>query len=611
MPILTHAARLLLTSLAFGPLFYGSLAAAPAAPAEGAAAAARATLRQVAQLPPEAQQAWMRDLERRIARANVLALGTEQGARENARVAAMLREKIVTWQTLLDLLRQLYQREQVAIGRLVRHYRGQVVETFRKESRALVEREEAWYRVWAAWEKGGSLPQQQDRLIAWLETAIRNSTAATLGPLPPDPRFGPDAQEPPMIARKQPPELTPSIPGNVLRPSLPQGPAALPVGPNRQLAQAEIPRLSAIAAPDTPGPTTPGPALPPRRVAEAGPVTTPIVGSQKPAGIGRQPAQLLPTPEPPKADVVATRPTTRNGTGSAKTVDTGRPSRPSVGLPSLPGPDAALAGRPAVLPPPADVRPPSSANQVPSVPGRQPPPPLPRTDQNLLAMRPAEPAQPVVPRATLLPSPDVRPQLPGDQALPVPGRQTLPPVPRTGQDLLAMRPTESVQPVLPKATLLPDFPEPAQPTAPKSAGRQETAEPSVEPPEPEVRVNIEELAARITGTNLALRAIGAELAETREWSTDRLASLVNRLDILVLRQQDLALFCDLTAPEERRALEPMEPPRAAISQVKSRIKALRARTAGSEFSGTEAERRTELDQLDALARRLAGLEVGK
>ena len=47
----------------------------------------------------------------------------DDAEKEQARVAALLRQKSVSWPTLIDLLRLLEQREKAAIGRLVRQYR--------------------------------------------------------------------------------------------------------------------------------------------------------------------------------------------------------------------------------------------------------------------------------------------------------------------------------------------------------------------------------------------------------------------------------------------------------------------------------------------------------
>ena len=156
-------------------------------------------------------------------------LKPDDAQREQARVAAILRQKTVGWNELLDLLRQLDQREKAAIARLVRQYRADVYETFHKRPRDLVDRQEAWYRIWSLWEKAGSPPEQQDRLMDWLAEAIKVSGKDSIGPLPVDPKFGDEVQlVPEQLVRQlmQPPATKP--PAVTPRASTPEktGPAA-------------------------------------------------------------------------------------------------------------------------------------------------------------------------------------------------------------------------------------------------------------------------------------------------------------------------------------------------------------------------------------------------
>ena len=106
----------------------------------------------------------------------------EDAQREQARAAKLLHQKTVAWNDLLGFLRQLDQREKAAIARLVRQYRAEVYGTFDKQPRELVDRQEAWYRIWSLWEKAGSPPEQQDRLMDWLADAIKASTKDSIRP---------------------------------------------------------------------------------------------------------------------------------------------------------------------------------------------------------------------------------------------------------------------------------------------------------------------------------------------------------------------------------------------------------------------------------------------
>ena len=146
------------------------------------------------QVAPEHQRVWLRLIEQRYSWAVLLTLKPEEAQREQARAAKLLRQKTIAWNDLLGFLRQLDQREKAAIARLVRQYRSEVYETFRKQPRDLVDRQEAWYRIWSPWEKAGSPPEQQDRLMDWLADAVKASTKDSIGPLPPDPKFGVDLQ---------------------------------------------------------------------------------------------------------------------------------------------------------------------------------------------------------------------------------------------------------------------------------------------------------------------------------------------------------------------------------------------------------------------------------
>ena len=169
-----------------------ALMAAPAKD-DDPAAQAQATLQRAAKLPRDHQRLWLRLIEQRYDWALLLTLKPDDAKRERARVEAVFRQKTVAWNDLIELLGQLDRREKAAISRLVRQYRTDVYETFGKRPKELVDRQEAWYRIWSLWEKAGSPPEQQDRLMDWLAGAIKASAKDSIGPLPPDPAFAADA----------------------------------------------------------------------------------------------------------------------------------------------------------------------------------------------------------------------------------------------------------------------------------------------------------------------------------------------------------------------------------------------------------------------------------
>ena len=122
-----------------------------------------------------------------------------------------------------------------------------------------------------------------------------------------------------------------------------------------------------------------------------------------------------------------------------------------------------------------------------------------------------------------------------------------------------------------------------------------------------VEIKQDELAARIRGCNLACRALEAELDEKGVWTAARLEPLVERLQILVVRRNDLDLFCQLVPKEQRSSIEALAPAKGVVSPVAAGIVAARSRASGPEFKGTEAERQSELRRLEELSRRLAAL----
>jgi hypothetical protein len=191
-----------------------ALALGAAPKPEDPAAQAQAASASILAMPPAEQRAWREQFLERWACAARLTLDPDEARREQDRAAALLKQPPgsrrpgteqrlhMAGETLAQLLGQLDRREKAAISRLVRQYRLLVQESFRSQPAGLVERREAWFRAWSRWEAAGRLPEEQDRLIAWLEAAIRRSEPGSIGPLPRDPTFGP---APAVVAAKVPP----------------------------------------------------------------------------------------------------------------------------------------------------------------------------------------------------------------------------------------------------------------------------------------------------------------------------------------------------------------------------------------------------------------------
>jgi hypothetical protein len=455
----TTAAVVILSSFA--------VLAAPAPRPEDPGDQARATLHRVAQMTAEGQRAWLDQLQSRLLAVDKLILPADEAAREQTRITAFLQQKKVPWQGLVELVRLLDQREKTAVSRLVRQYRSQVYETFREDHRTLIARQEAWFRVWRAWETGGSQPDQQDRLLAWLDAAI-HSMAAGAARLPPDPDF------PPLLAATEP----------LKKEAMP--PAATPPSTKPAEAQPEV------------NVRPPQPMIQPQR----------------------------PLPEPTIAAA---------------------------------GPDGRVAQL-RLLPPPEAVQVPGAACK----PGLSPP------ARHWAAQHEPSP----VPELAMMPRAALKIALPPAQAA-------------------APAPPPAAEEALPK----PPAAEPKLPVA--------------EAEKPGVQVNVEELAVRIAGNNLALRGLEAELNENRTWSADQLENVLSRLDILVLRQKDLTLFRDLVSAAEQARAGRTESPRHVISQLAARIVEVRNRLTAGEATIAEELRRAQLEHLDQLSQRLAALAAEK
>ena len=182
---------------------------------------AEAELRLAVEMDPRQRRQWLLDIEARLDRANRLVLPKDEADEERARVQKMLRQKSVPTASLLQLLGELDTREKSAIDRLVRAYRVRTYRTFRSRAAELARRNEAWYRIFSAWERADRPFAGQGRLVVWLESALQSSASGSVGPLPDDPRFGPHAESPPLVVQLEPPaNETPVLPDELCQPEL-------------------------------------------------------------------------------------------------------------------------------------------------------------------------------------------------------------------------------------------------------------------------------------------------------------------------------------------------------------------------------------------------------
>ncbi len=491
------------------------LAAAPAKD-EDPLQRAQATLQRVSKLPPERQRIWLRLIEQRYGWAVLLTLKPEDAKREQARAAKIVRQKTVAWNVLLDLLRQLDQREKAAIARLVRQYRAEVYKTFHERPRNLVDRQEAWYRIWSLWQKAGSPPEQQDRLMDWLAEAIKVSGKDSIGPLPADPIFGDDV---PLVPEQLVKQLThpPAAKSPASKPAAGTAEETKPAAPRQPPddflpgpeLQARWPLLLRVPDPRRAiGPAKqPSEAVVLRRaenfeslslLAEAPPAKVPPLHVLPPIVAG-DPKDLTTRPAPRHAVVVAVK---RKALTAAE-------SSAEVVVRAGPG-DAK----------PQTVSPQRQASELP-----------PRTVEPPLPEQPAVGPSPVAawPRAISLS------ERGAIAAEPLPG-------PTLHRDLVAELPRELAEFAVPKPQPLAEY-------------RVQRKPLGLDGPDARLdqhaQVNVEELGTRIEGINLSLRNLEAELNEKRDFTADQLDSLLSRLDILVLRQKDLTLFRNLIASREQ------------------------------------------------------------
>ena len=515
------------------------LLAAPAKE-EDPSARAQETLRRVAKLPAEQQRQWLALVEQRYAWSAMLTMTDDEAKKEQVRFAQIARQKTVAWNDMVELLRQLDQREKLAIARLVRLYRAQVLQTFHTRQGELLARQDAWYRIWTEWEKAGSPPEQQDQLMDWLAASIKVCGREKPGPLPPDPKFG---------------EGIPLVPEQLALPSLPPPPNLFARGPlpvrvpdaafceHRPVYATE--RMDVHRIEITPMPAFAARVLQPVEIA----------------------ARRFIVEAVPDARELSALATPRHGSFVRMPSDTAAP--PAEAELAASNASGAIVAKPqatdperqrAELPRSSEMHAPSTEQTPVTLPQFTAPPPTMRRSESESAPEIADIPQP--------PRENVMAMLPPSQV--APGSRINVRVER--------RPLSSMPPANPE--------------------------------DQHAHINVEELAARIEGINLSLRTLEGELNEKHDCTADQLASMLNRLDILMLRQKDLAMFRDLITPQEQAKVGQIDSSRGAVSKIGTRISELRTQVRQSEAM-PEAERAATLKHLDEVSDRLATMTAEK
>ena len=523
------------------------------------------------------------------------------------------------------------QSEMAAVEQLAREYRIVVYRTFRQRRVEHNRRRRAWDRVLALWRAAGSPPDQRPKLIGWLRSAKRSSSPGVVGLLPADPEFQP------VVRLAQRTDLGKRAPGDAQvrlmkvsrrtteKPLAPSG-ASMVTQRQRSTVRIELPGGPTMPQSVASEPTvaaTPG--LLERRAADKLPdgVARRTTIRRRPVALPSVTQQRLPkavrsSVSASRRIIVSPTPLGRRGGGARLALAPG--PTVSEGAPPDRATPVRLAARrvvrsAAITPndradltaPPRGRRPGTFARGTDGWPSGIMPPPARQSPPARVVASPT-----VVQRRQAAGLSSTGQRQPPAQVPRVDRWGPILPERKEGQVRLAWRTEgrlragrvarrESRPLSLPKMELpissLPPIAVAGQPGERSGRGR--------------ARVNVEELAARVAGHNLALQGLEAELDEQQDWNAQRLAPLVERLRRLVTRSGDLTLFCELISQRDRATVGELESPRNLIAQSGARIFEARTRATTADFPGTDTQQRTELEQLDRLSRALAEMLSGE
>ena len=122
--------------------------------------------------------------------------------------------------------------------------------------------------------------------------------------------------------------------------------------------------------------------------------------------------------------------------------------------------------------------------------------------------------------------------------------------------------------------------------------------------------NLDELASRIRGNNVAMQKLAAQLYEERDWDVRSLTTFYDQLAPLVARKEDLKLIRGLIPPQQRQQVGDLESGSDLISDLGSKIAKARSAAAKTGRSSSTTTDEKELEQLDYLSKKLANLVFG-
>lgn len=510
-------------------------------------------IEQVSSLEPAKQQEWLRRLKFRLDRATSLTLSPDAAAKKKAEFEAKLRQKMISRDTLRELIRLADTREKTAIDVLTRRYRVQIYETFWSKQEEYTERQAVLERALETWNASGKTPAQQEQMLVWLDGALKSALPDAKDPLPADLKLDGVASVDDGSKKKDSDEKPATEKPTTEKPAT-EKPAT--EKPTTEKPATEKP---ATEKPATEKPKEAKPAdtsLRPNRAPES------LGGPHLPPAIDDAPAPRIaaanprPSADTPRVELPGPQPSESPAVAPARELLAAVRLEPSLGSPvllentsleELAGAKATVAYRP-------------NARGVPQ-------PPLQLVAVELAADASGSALPPVVspPRHAVLNGRAYVGPLPDE-----PGRGI-------GRELLL--PLDSLTAVqVPPEPLLPP-----------------------------VQVNVVNLKSRIAGCNLSLRELEIELDAERDWDAMSLAPLLERLRDLRQQQNDLAAIRELMPAAEQDRVGRFESLKLAISQLGRRIFEARTRAGDDKSARTPAVRQAELDRLDALSRELARL----
>lgn len=167
---------------------------AHAQPSKGSDDAMQTMFDRLEKMTPAEQQAWLQRLEARALRAAQLTLSPDEAVVQQKKVRSQLHRKLVTWQTLREVIEDTSTRERIAIDRLAQRYRTLLDELLRKQPDLLARRQQEWLDVDNRWKLAGNPFDEQDRLIDWLEAGIAEAAK---------PQPAEESVEPPAVAESK------------------------------------------------------------------------------------------------------------------------------------------------------------------------------------------------------------------------------------------------------------------------------------------------------------------------------------------------------------------------------------------------------------------------